>query len=162
MRHHNQTPIHRRNYDRQLQEQHKSARQKKIQLGLVDPEDEDIQLNFAKTQREEEREKKRQKLKEMQDKTRANRREKEGRNVDEDTLIGNSISLKEMMKEKMKKGFKKKWELIIDKETGKIAFYNSLTGEKKKEQPDDIKLDAEDQKILDRSKDNVSISTYND
>ena len=47
---------------------------------------------------------------------------------------------------------------MIDDETGKVVFFNLLTGEKKGEKPFGLLLSKEDDDLWQRSRDSVTIS----
>lgn len=50
---------------------------------------------------------------------------------------------------------KKVWDLVIDEDSGKVVFFNLLTGEKKDEKPFGLMLSKEDDELWQRSRDSV-------
>ena len=82
IKHHNETPLHKKRYKRHLEEQHREARINKARSGLLRPDDEEIKLDFEKSQREKKYDEKRKRLHE------ARQREK---NKDKKRRVGSGL-----------------------------------------------------------------------
>lgn len=155
MRHHKATPMHKRNEERALEEQHKQSRIDKIRRGAIDPTRPEATLNFQKSQREQKNEENKLRMKEMLKKN-AEKDHVKKKLSNSNSLIGKSVSLKDRLADRLGKGSvkaraSKVWDIIIDRESGKVVFFNSLTGEKSKDKPTGLILDEEDQELWDRS-----------
>ena len=149
IKHHYQTPLHKRKAERKLKDQHTDARRGKVRAGVASGED--LEIPMEKTAAEKKKEEKKKKMKEAIKRM----AEKQTKKRESDAaLMAKSVSLKTIGGDGDQS---KVWDIVIDDESGKACYMNKLSGEKKFEKPFGLKLTEDEQEFWDRCRDNVDL-----